>query len=52
MTTIGWLGTGKMGIEMATRLIDDGAALTVWNRTPSESRTADEIGCSTGRSDR
>jgi 3-hydroxyisobutyrate dehydrogenase-like beta-hydroxyacid dehydrogenase len=44
MTTIGWLGTGKMGMEMATRLIRDGAALTVWNRTPSKAEPLTKLG--------
>lgn len=30
---IGWIGTGRMGIEMATLLARAGADLTVWNRT-------------------
>jgi 3-hydroxyisobutyrate dehydrogenase-like beta-hydroxyacid dehydrogenase len=30
---IGWLGTGRMGTAMASRLIDAGDHLTVWNRT-------------------
>jgi 3-hydroxyisobutyrate dehydrogenase-like beta-hydroxyacid dehydrogenase len=30
---IGWLGTGRMGTAMASRLIDAGDRLTVWNRT-------------------
>lgn len=34
--TIGWIGTGRMGFAMATRLIDAGADLTVYNRTPSK----------------
>lgn len=44
MTTIGWLGTGKMGIEMATRLINGGVALTVWNRTPSKAEPLTKLG--------
>jgi 3-hydroxyisobutyrate dehydrogenase-like beta-hydroxyacid dehydrogenase len=31
--TLGWLGTGRMGSVMATRLLDAGHDLTVWNRT-------------------
>src|SRR5437667_11356402 len=30
---IGWIGTGRMGYEMAGRLARGGADLTVWNRT-------------------
>jgi 3-hydroxyisobutyrate dehydrogenase-like beta-hydroxyacid dehydrogenase len=44
MTTIGWLGTGRMGVVMATRLINDGAALTVWNRTPSKAEPLMKLG--------
>jgi len=38
MTTIkvGWLGTGRMGLAMAGRLVDGGADVTVWNRTISK----------------
>ena len=41
---VGWLGTGRMGIAMATRLICDGAALTVWNRTASKAAPLIELG--------
>jgi 3-hydroxyisobutyrate dehydrogenase-like beta-hydroxyacid dehydrogenase len=30
---IGWIGTGRMGFEMARRLAKGGCDLTVWNRT-------------------
>ncbi|MEY8015702.1 NAD(P)-dependent oxidoreductase [Mycobacterium servetii] len=30
---IGWLGTGRLGSAMATRLLAHGTMLTVWNRT-------------------
>ena len=33
---IGWLGTGRMGAAMATRLIHAGHDVTVWNRTRSK----------------
>lgn len=33
MTTIGWLGTGRMGVPMASRLVAAGCDVTVWNRT-------------------
>ena len=32
-TTLGWLGTGRMGAALAARLIDAGERVTVWNRT-------------------
>lgn len=31
--TIGWIGTGRMGYEMAARLAKGGADVLVWNRT-------------------
>jgi 3-hydroxyisobutyrate dehydrogenase-like beta-hydroxyacid dehydrogenase len=31
--TIGWLGTGRMGVPMASRLLKAGCDITVWNRT-------------------
>jgi|HubBroStandDraft_1064217.scaffolds.fasta_scaffold18089_2 3-hydroxyisobutyrate dehydrogenase-like beta-hydroxyacid dehydrogenase len=36
------LGTGKMGTALALRLLDSGATVAVWNRTPE--RTADAVG--------
>jgi 3-hydroxyisobutyrate dehydrogenase-like beta-hydroxyacid dehydrogenase len=41
---IGWLGTGRMGSAMAARLIADGAAVTVWNRTASKTVPLVELG--------
>jgi 3-hydroxyisobutyrate dehydrogenase-like beta-hydroxyacid dehydrogenase len=41
---IGWLGTGRMGTAMAARLISDGAAVTVWNRTASKTAPLIELG--------
>jgi 3-hydroxyisobutyrate dehydrogenase-like beta-hydroxyacid dehydrogenase len=31
--TLGWIGTGRMGYEMAARLAQAGGDVTVWNRT-------------------
>jgi 3-hydroxyisobutyrate dehydrogenase-like beta-hydroxyacid dehydrogenase len=31
--TLGWIGTGRMGYEMAARLAKGGCDLAVWNRT-------------------
>jgi 3-hydroxyisobutyrate dehydrogenase-like beta-hydroxyacid dehydrogenase len=31
--SVGWIGTGRMGAAMATRLAEAGADLAVWNRT-------------------
>ncbi len=36
MTTLGWLGTGRMGEAMAGRLVDAGKDVLVWNRTRSK----------------
>lgn len=36
MTTLGWLGTGRMGEAMAGRLVDAGKDVLVWNRTKSK----------------
>ncbi len=33
---IGWIGTGRMGYEMAQRLARGGCDITVWNRTRSK----------------
>ena len=33
--TIGFLGLGRMGEPMATRLVDHGTDLVVWNRSPA-----------------
>jgi 3-hydroxyisobutyrate dehydrogenase len=30
---LGWIGTGRMGYEMAARLAKGGASVTAWNRT-------------------
>ena len=30
---VGWIGVGRMGLPMATRLLKAGYALKVWNRT-------------------
>src|SRR5271169_5037427 len=45
---IGWLGTGRMGAAMAARLISDGAAVTVWNRTASKTVPLIELGATPG----
>ena len=34
--SIGWIGTGRMGYEMAARLAKGGADVLVWNRTRSK----------------
>ena len=34
--SVGWIGTGRMGYEMAARLASGGADVLVWNRTRSK----------------
>ena len=36
MLKVGWLGTGRMGMAMARRLVDGGLDLVAWNRTASK----------------
>lgn len=43
-TDIGWLGTGRMGLAMAGRLLEAGRPLTVWNRTRSKTAPLAERG--------
>jgi hypothetical protein len=33
---VGWIGLGRMGLPMATRLLDGGNSLSIWNRTKSK----------------
>lgn len=33
---VGWIGTGRMGYQLASRLLDAGVDLRVWNRTRSK----------------
>ena len=37
MTQIGFLGLGRMGAEIARRIMGSGVELTLWNRSPSAS---------------
>jgi 3-hydroxyisobutyrate dehydrogenase-like beta-hydroxyacid dehydrogenase len=46
---VGWLGTGRMGTAMATRLIEAGMALTVWNRTPEKAAPLVALGATQAR---
>jgi 3-hydroxyisobutyrate dehydrogenase len=34
--SIGWIGAGRMGLQMASRLLDAGYDLAVYNRTPAK----------------
>jgi 3-hydroxyisobutyrate dehydrogenase len=41
---IGWVCTGRMGAAMATRLINAGTDVTVWNRTAANAAPLLESG--------
>lgn len=43
---IGWIGLGRMGLELATRLLEAGADLAVWNRTRSKGEPLAALGAS------
>lgn len=43
--TVGWIGAGRMGFAMATRLAKAGVRLTVWNRTRAKAEPLAELGC-------
>ena len=42
--TVGWIGTGRMGAAMASRLATAGVDLQVWNRTRSKAEPLAEHG--------
>jgi 3-hydroxyisobutyrate dehydrogenase len=42
--TIGWIGTGRMGFALATRLLDAGYDVAVYNRTRSKAEPLEEKG--------
>jgi len=42
---VGWIGTGRMGAAMVTRLATAGVSVTVWNRTRSKAEPLAELGC-------
>ena len=41
---IGWVGAGRMGYPMASRLAKDGQDVSVWNRTKSKADPLSEYG--------
>jgi len=41
---VGWVGTGRMGFALASRLLDAGVDLWVWNRTRSKAEPLAEKG--------
>ena len=42
--TLGWIGTGRMGYEMAARLAKGGCDLAVWNRTKAKAAPLEKYG--------
>lgn len=43
-TRLGWIGTGRMGFDMARRLAGSGCDITVWNRTRAKAEPLAEDG--------
>ena len=41
---LGWLGTGRMGAEMARRLLAAGCDLAVYNRSPAKAEPLVRLG--------
>jgi 3-hydroxyisobutyrate dehydrogenase len=41
---IGWIGTGRMGYELAARLLRAGCDVAVWNRTREKAEPLGELG--------
>jgi 3-hydroxyisobutyrate dehydrogenase len=41
---LGWIGTGRMGYEMAARLAKGGGEVTVWNRTRAKAEPLISVG--------
>jgi 3-hydroxyisobutyrate dehydrogenase len=41
---IGWIGVGRMGLELATRLLRSGRDVSVWNRTRAKAEPLVELG--------
>ena len=45
VTSVGWIGAGRMGAAMATRLARAGVKVTVWNRTRAKAEPLADVGC-------
>ncbi len=43
-TSLGWIGTGRMGYEMAARLAKGGCDLAIWNRTKEKAQPLEKYG--------
>jgi len=41
---LGWIGTGRMGYEMAARLAKGGCDIAVWNRTKAKAQPLEKYG--------
>ncbi len=41
---LGWIGTGRMGYEMAARLAKGGCDIAVWNRTRAKAEPLEKYG--------
>src|SRR5437868_218350 len=50
MAKIAFLGLGQMGAPMATRLLQAGHEVTVWNRTPDRAKPLAAAGATVARS--
>src|SRR6266550_3558963 len=50
MAKIAFLGLGQMGTPMATRLLEAGHEVTVWNRTPDRAKPLAAAGATVARS--
>src|SRR5215831_13394961 len=44
MATVGFLGTGLLGSGMVERMLKNGHAVTVWNRTDAKARALERLG--------
>ena len=42
--TIGWIGAGRMGFQLATRLLEAGHDVTVYNRTRAKAEPLVALG--------
>jgi 3-hydroxyisobutyrate dehydrogenase len=43
--SVGWIGAGRMGAAMASRLARAGVKVTVWNRTKAKAEPLAAVGC-------
>ena len=41
---VGWIGAGRMGFQLATRLLEAGADVTVFNRTRAKAVPLTKLG--------